>query len=165
MLKSRFVLFAVLAALCAPSCSDPDKPDEPGEPAVEAEFTAVAGLSDRSVQAEGESFTISITATAAREVSTAAWITATPSRGEAGSFDIEVEVGAAAAGEERSGFIRLTCGKDTRSMLVSQISSREPGPEDLKNYPLFPFADIIKKYGLAPSQFKFAGASEAWRQK
>lgn len=141
MLKGRFVLFAFLAALCAPSCSDPDKPDEPGEPAVKAEFTSVAGLSDRSVQADGETFTISITATAAWEVSTAAWITATPSMGEAGSYDIKVEVSAVAAGEERSGFVRLSCGKDTRSMLISQINAKAPGPEDL--YLDSPFSDLL----------------------
>lgn len=141
MLKHRLAFIAVLAALSVSSCSDPNTPEEPEEPAVKAEFTVVSGLEDRSVQAEGETFDISITATADWEVSAPAWISAAPSKGGAGSHVVKVEVGAAAAGENRTGFIRLICGKDTRSMLVSQVSAKEPGPEDL--YLDSPYSDLL----------------------
>ena len=60
MLKLRFPLIAFLAAFGISSCS-PQPADEPEEPAVKAEFTAVSGLEDRAVDADGESFEISFT--------------------------------------------------------------------------------------------------------
>ena len=140
MLNRCFAIIAAAALASVLSCN-PVPNGEQDEPDVKAEFTAMNGLEDRSAPAEGESFGISFTATARWESSAPSWMTVTPPSGEAGSHSVEVSVSAAAAGEERSGFVRFTCGADSRSMLVSQVSSMEPVPEDL--YLDSPFSDVM----------------------
>ena len=140
MLNRCFALVGAAALTLALSC-DPRNGGGQDEPDVTPEFTAVSGLADRTAPAEGEEFTLSLTATAAWTCSVPAWISAAPASGEAGAYNVTVRVEPIPAGEERSGFVRLTCGSDKRSMMVSQASVKEPGPEDL--YLDSPYSDLL----------------------
>lgn len=113
----RPIAVLAFAAVLAFSCSGNDPEPEN----TDSEFTSTVGIQDMIVPPEGDTFTVSITATGAWKCAVPqTWIKVSPAEGKAGSFEVEIKVEANTATSGRMTTLTFRAGDDVRSMLISQ---------------------------------------------